>query len=127
MPARAIQVMRIIAIGTPGAEPAAALADDDVEEIAEDDEGERVTSPLMRSARGWPESDATSAADAEAAEIPDEDVAPDSQDSASAGGAPAQDAAQASAEAPAGAEAPARAEGVIHNESFSCCSPAVTY
>jgi hypothetical protein len=36
MPARAIQVMRIIAIGTPGAEPAAALADDDVEEIAEE-------------------------------------------------------------------------------------------
>jgi len=89
-PARAINVMRIIAIGTPRAEPAP-LAEDDVEEIPSEpdlDEPTPALAGVVTSAR-LPQdsgelSDAKEAKEApeaqEAAEIPDEDVAPDSQE-----------------------------------------------
>jgi SAM-dependent methyltransferase len=83
-PAPAIQVMRIIAIGTPGSEPTA-LAEDDVEEIPSELDHDEATPPLIQVATGERAPQSSSEDLADAAEIPDEDVAPDSQDEATTG------------------------------------------
>jgi SAM-dependent methyltransferase len=77
-PAPAINVMRIIAIGTPGAPPpAAVLSDEDVLEEAIEGADLDETPALPRV--GAAEADAAEVA--EAAEIEDVELAPDSQDS----------------------------------------------
>jgi SAM-dependent methyltransferase len=83
-PAKAIHVMRIIAIGTPGAEPRP-LKTEDVEEVAVEPDHDETTPPLVRVETG-PREPASSSEDlaaapvADATELDDADLAPDSQD-----------------------------------------------
>jgi SAM-dependent methyltransferase len=75
-PAPAIQVMRIIAIGTPGAEPApAALDDGDLEELPGEPDHDEETPPIVRAGVG-----AEGEGGVETTELAEEDLAPDSQD-----------------------------------------------
>jgi SAM-dependent methyltransferase len=83
-PAKAIHVMRIVAIGKPVAAPAPVKGDGAVEEIATEPDHDEITPPLLNVETAPREpassSEDLAAAPAEATELDDADLAPDSQD-----------------------------------------------